>query len=84
MSKGCKSLKFYPNGNVLAFDENGKQIDDIQNIGWMEHYLDRLGKMGYDPSQISSIKARMNDGEFHELKAFLTSDGQWNYEILPL
>lgn len=81
MSKVCKSLTFYPNGVVLAFDENDEQIKEIQHVGWMEYYFDRLGKMGYDPRQIPTIRARLNDGTWKSIKPFLTSDGFWNYEI---
>lgn len=83
MSK-IKSLTFYPNGIVTARDENGEQMGDIQNIGWLELYFDRLLEMGYDVRDIPEVQARMNDGEFHRVVPILSEYGQWAYKIEPI
>jgi hypothetical protein len=82
--KTIKSLTFYPNGIVLAFDENGEQMVDIQKIGWMEAYFDRLQEMGYNPTEIGVIRARLNDGAWKDVILSLTADGHWVIDFKPI
>lgn len=78
-----KSLTFWPNGAVLAFDETGEQMWDIQSTGWLELYFDYLLEKGYDPQEIPLIRAKLNDGTWKAVKPFLTEDGRWNYRFEP-
>lgn len=84
MKKEIKSLTFFPNGLVMAFDDKGGQIEEIQVMGWMEYYFDRLGKMGYDPREIPDIRARLNDGTWKWIKPFLTSEDKWSFRITEI
>lgn len=72
-----KSLTFFPNGNVLAFDEAGEQMPEIQVRGWMELYFDILELRDVDVTAIE-IKAILNDGKW---KKVLVSKGTYGWCI---
>jgi hypothetical protein len=79
-----KRLLFWPNGEVLAFDENGEQMPTIQEWGWMETYFRYLEEKGYDPTKIGSIEAVLNDGTWKRIIPLLIKDGYYRYDIKPL
>lgn len=72
-----KSLTFFPNGNVMVFDEAGQQIGELQAKGWMELFFDHMDSKGYNPEEFK-ILARNNNGEFEEVIPNKQSDGTWN------
>jgi len=53
-----KSLFFFDNGNVAAFDENEQQITAIQSQNWLKLYFAFLIKtMGISINDIEEIKS---------------------------
>lgn len=53
-----KSLFFFDNGNIAAFDENEQQIPSIQSQNWLKLYFAFLVKtMGISTNDIEEIKS---------------------------
>jgi len=84
MKKKIKSLTFYSNGNVMAYNDQGEDMPDIIAIGWMEIYFDRLLAMGYNPENISQIRARGHDGAWKDVIIEQNNEGSWNIDFKPI
>lgn len=76
-----ETLTFYPNGAVIAFNEEGEQMEDIQITGWMQLYFAHLVELGYNPEEIPEIRMRSNQGDWIEVKPCLTPENTWNYKL---
>lgn len=74
-----KSIIFYPNGNVSAFDSEGNQIPELQNVGWMQAYFNHLESLGINPA-IVMYSAMMNDGNYKTITTNKTENG-WSVII---
>lgn len=80
-----KTLTFYPNGNIMAFNEAGEQIQELQAKGWMELFFEFMDSKGYNPAEFT-IQSRNNNGEFKEVIPYKQQDGSWNpyFKLAPV
>lgn len=74
-----KSVTFFPNGNVAAFDQNENQIGELQESLY-SLYFKFLESKGIDPTKIGEIAIFINN-TWRYLKPFKTEKGDWNYNI---
>lgn len=79
-----KRLLFWPHGAVMAFDEQGQQMPEIQVFGWIQKYFHYLEELGFNPCDIGSIQGVMNDGTWKRIVPILLEGGMYNYDIKPL
>ena len=66
---------FFPNGNTAVFDEDGKQIPQLQK-SWILLFAEHLRDQNIDPLKADYT---MPDGSSASL--FKTSDGSYNWRI---
>lgn len=55
-----KSVTLFTNGCVMAFDDKGEQMAEIQKDGWLDLWLDSLEAKGIDPTKIERLTAFVN------------------------
>ncbi len=67
---------FWKNGNVIFFDDNGKQVPDLQEDGWFGAYLKRVEEYGIDP-----LKVEYGTDTGRTFIPFRTDNG-WNWEVI--
>ncbi len=78
--KQPKTLTIFSNGNVSCFDDNGEQINELQQKNTIELYFDFLESKGINPIDIENIQTIIN-GRNVSLKPFKIESG-WNFEII--
>jgi len=66
---------FFNNGNVMFFDDNGKQVPELQAYGWFGLYIKRVVSLGLNPED---IEFTMPNGQ--TAKPFKGEDG-WNWTL---
>uniref|UniRef100_A0A6M3LFS7 Uncharacterized protein n=1 Tax=viral metagenome TaxID=1070528 RepID=A0A6M3LFS7_9ZZZZ len=68
-------IMFFTNGNTATFDDEGKQITDMQTP-WIVLYFEYLEGKGIDPAK---CRFSLPDGGYAE--PFKTDDDTWNWRI---
>lgn len=68
-----KIMYFFPNGNTVAYAEDGLQIVPLQRNGWLQLVISMIESHGFDPALC----------EFHlegnrTAIPFKTEEGTWN------
>jgi len=73
-----KTIYFYPNGHVSVLNQDGENIPELQEKGWMQLFFEYLEQKGMDPAAIE-FRAMKHD-HWMIIKPFRTDYG-WNINI---
>lgn len=71
MAKKVGKVFFFDYGQVVAFDESGDQIPEIQEKFWTHLVCERMEALGYDPAETTFTLSDGREARFAKV------DGRW-------